>query len=29
MTKISHLSNTRPNVTKVSHFDYKCIINIG
>jgi hypothetical protein len=29
MTKISHLSNTSTNVTKVNHFDYTCIINIG
>jgi hypothetical protein len=29
MTKINHLSNTCTNVTKVSHFDYTCIINIG
>jgi hypothetical protein len=29
MTKISHLFNMCTNVTKVSHFDYTCIINIG
>ncbi len=29
MTKINHLPNTCTNVTKVSHFDYTCIINIG
>ncbi len=28
MTKINHLSNTYTNVTKVTHFDYTCIINI-
>ncbi len=27
--KTNHLSNTCTNVTKVSHFDYTCIINIG
>ncbi len=29
MTKISHLSNTCTNVTKVNHFDYTSIINIS
>jgi hypothetical protein len=29
MIKISHLFNMCKNVTKVSHFDYICIINIG
>jgi len=29
VTKISHLSNMYTNVTKVGHFDYTCIINIG
>jgi hypothetical protein len=29
MNKISHLSNICTNMTKVNHFDYTCIINIG
>jgi hypothetical protein len=29
MTKINHLFNMCTNVTKVSHFDYTCINNIG
>ncbi len=29
MNKINHLSNACTNVTKVSHFDFTCIINIG
>jgi hypothetical protein len=29
LTNISHLSNKYTNVTKVSHFDNTCIINIG
>ncbi len=29
ITKINHLFNTCTNVTKVGHFDYPCIINIG
>jgi len=28
MIKINHLSNMSTNVTKVSHFDYTCSINI-
>jgi hypothetical protein len=29
MIQINHLSNMCTNATKVSHFDYTCIINIG